>query len=190
MRGRAGTAAPRLLRHQRPPPASNVCVCLSAPCRLTPPPLAPPCSAGLASKLQLLEGKLLHGEQAGGLDRLAQQAAAQLSRQQAELRQHKAAEQQARQRIAALESSSQAVQQHTQALRDQAEEVTARLQAAIAEHEAAQAEVGDVYAQWERDREELVAHIRRALGGMAAWHGRRRRRQAEPGCALLACQGR
>lgn len=70
-------------------------------------------SSELASKLKLLEGKLLHGEQRGGLDRLAQEAAAQLSWQQAELRKQRAAEAEAARRIAALEANAQAVQTDT-----------------------------------------------------------------------------
>lgn len=197
MSGRACAAAPASCCMQQPPLQTMHVFVLLVPCLVlalnyTPALLPPGCSAELASKLQLLEGKLLHGEQAGRLDRLAQQAAAQLSRQQVEMRQHKAAEEQARQRIAALESSSQAVQQHTQALQDQAAEVTARLQAATAEYEAARAEVGDVYGQWERDREELVAQIRRASfffgGGEGGVAWQRVAAACGTGC-LLACQG-
>lgn len=61
----------------------------------------------------MLEGKLLVGEQRGGLDRLAQQAAAQLSWQQAELRKQQEAEAEAARRIAALEADTHAVQTHT-----------------------------------------------------------------------------
>lgn len=44
-----------------------------------------PRSDELASKLQLLESKLLHGEQHGGLDRLAREKEAQVREQQQEL---------------------------------------------------------------------------------------------------------
>jgi hypothetical protein len=70
----------------------------------------PPRSAELAAKLRMLEGKLLHGEQSGGLDRLAQQKAEQLRGQQVELRRQRAAEVEAARRIAALEASTNAVQ--------------------------------------------------------------------------------
>lgn len=83
---------------------------------MRPSPPARLCSSELASKLKLLEGKLLRGEQRGGLDRLAQEAAAQLSWQQAELRKQRAAESEAAQRIAALEANAQAVQTHTMTL--------------------------------------------------------------------------
>ena len=58
----------------------------------------------------MLEGKLLLGEQSGGLDRLAQQKAEQLRGQQVELRRQRAAEAEAARRIAALEASTNAVQ--------------------------------------------------------------------------------
>ena len=76
------------------------------------PPILPthPCSAELAAKLHLLEGKLLHGERQGGLDKLARAKAAQLSRQQEELKRQQAAEAEAARRIAALEANAQAVQ--------------------------------------------------------------------------------
>lgn len=167
-----------------------------------------PCSAELASKLKMLEGKLLQGEQRGGLDQLARQTAAQLSRQEAELKRQRAAEAEAARRIAALEANAAAVQTHTRTLQvewggggrilqdqsqlsgammccagltlpctrhlptpphptqlphlpqEEAEAVTGQLDAAEADLRAARAELGDVYAQWERDREELVEQIR------------------------------
>ncbi|PRW20706.1 kinesin KIF3B [Chlorella sorokiniana] len=118
------------------------------------------CNSELASKLKLLEGKLLRGEQQGGLDRLAQQAAAQLSWQQAELRKQRAAEAEAAQRIAALEANAQAVQTHTMTLQEEAAAVTSQLEAAVGEHEAARAELGDVLQAWQHDREELAEQIR------------------------------
>lgn len=170
----------------------------------------PLCSSELASKLRLLEGKLLRGEQRGGLDRLAQEAAAQLSWQQAELRKQRAAEEEAARRIAALEANAQAVQTHTMPLQvrravrsgtarmehgdaqlqivlhykanncasawcgcsplpqEEAAAVTAQLEVAVAEHEAARAELGDVLQAWQRDREELAEQIRCAVWG---WMG-------------------
>lgn len=41
--------------------------------------------------------------------------------------------------------------------------MTAQLEAAVAEHEAARAELGDVLQAWQRDREELAEQIRWAL---------------------------
>lgn len=43
---------------------------------------------------------------------------------------------------------------------EEAEVLTSRLAAAAAQLEQARAEIGDVYGQWERDREELVEEIR------------------------------
>lgn len=41
--------------------------------------------------------------------------------------------------------------------------MTAQLETAVAEHEAARAELGDVLQAWQRDREELAEQIRWAL---------------------------
>lgn len=46
------------------------------------------------------------------------------------------------------------------ATQDEADAVTAALAAAVAQYEGARGELGDVYGQWERDREELVEEIR------------------------------
>lgn len=71
-------------------------------------------SAELASKLHLLESKLLHGERSGGLDKLAKRKAAEFSRQQEELRRQAVAEAAAAQRIAALEADAHIAQsQHS-----------------------------------------------------------------------------
>lgn len=43
---------------------------------------------------------------------------------------------------------------------EEAAAVTTQLEAAVAEHEAARAELGDVLHAWERDREELAEQIR------------------------------
>ena len=43
---------------------------------------------------------------------------------------------------------------------EEAAAVTAQLEAGVAEHEAARAELGDVLQAWQNDREELVEQIR------------------------------
>ena len=54
-------------------------------------------------------------------------------------------------------------------LQDEAAALDVALGAAAAAYEAARAELGDVYRQWERDREELVDSIRRVVVGR--WGG-------------------
>ncbi|KAL4433732.1 hypothetical protein ABPG75_000173 [Micractinium tetrahymenae] len=117
-------------------------------------------NAELASKLRLLESKLLHGESSGGLDKLAKRKAAELGRQKEELRRQAAAEAEAARRIAALEANAHAAQSQHSSLQEEAEALTSQLAAAAAQLEQARAEIGDVYAQWERDREEFVEEIR------------------------------
>ncbi|KAL4450694.1 hypothetical protein ABPG77_001050 [Micractinium sp. CCAP 211/92] len=117
-------------------------------------------NAELASKLRLLESKLLHGERSGGLDNLAKRRAAELSRQQEELQRQVAAEAEAARRIAALEANAHAAQSQHSSLQEEAEAVNSQLAAAATQLEQARAEIGDAYAQWERDRGELVEEIR------------------------------
>lgn len=51
--------------------------------------------------------------------------------------------------------------------------MTAQLEAAVAEHEAARAELGDVLQAWQQDREELAEQIRWAgRGGAGPNRGR------------------
>lgn len=64
----------------------------------------------------MLQEKLLHGEQAGGLDSLARQTEAQLGRQKAQLRAQREAEAEVSRRIATLEATTQEVQAHTLSL--------------------------------------------------------------------------
>lgn len=49
--------------------------------------------------------------------------------------------------------------------------MTAQLEGAVAEHEAARAELGDVLQAWQRDREELAEQIRWAVGDFGACYG-------------------
>lgn len=70
----------------------------------------PFCSAELAAKLRMLESKLLHGEQRGGLDSLANQTAAQLNQQEDELKKERTAAVQASRHIAVLEASAHTAQ--------------------------------------------------------------------------------
>ena len=139
------------------PRASPCAALLTVPAPASPP-LAP--SAELAAKLALMEGKLLHGEQRGGLDRLAAQTAAQLRGQQAELARQRAAEAQAAAAIAALEAAAAEKAQSAAGLAGELAELDAALAAASAELQAAAAELQDVRETWERDREELVEQIR------------------------------
>ena len=64
------------------------------------------CSEELSVKLQLLESKLLHGEQHGGLDKLAKEKEAQIRQQQQELRKQK---EQVGEEVAQKEVSSNSV---------------------------------------------------------------------------------
>lgn len=195
----------------------HLCICLAQPGTFC----LSACSAELATKLQMLEGKLLHGERRGGLDKLARDTAAQLSQQKEELRRRRAAEAEAARRIAALEASAHAVQTQysslqvcgsnvvelmygqggdgnwtcwvgctcwhlahpvtssatnalllaTRGMQEEAEALTAQIEAAAGQYEAARAELGDVYAQWEQDREELVEQIRWGEKVPALLHG-------------------
>ena len=170
----------------RPEQGKPTCALGGRPHSDEPPRHAVRCSAELAAQLRALESKLLHGEQRGGLDNLAQQTAARLSQQELELSKARAADVAAARRIAALEASTHAAQTrysslqvgvtwgHVQAHRpalhrcdallylpqDESEALTAQLETAATDYEAARAELGDVYARWERERDGLVEEIR------------------------------
>lgn len=117
-------------------------------------------NAELAAKLRMLESKLLHGEQRGGLDSLANQTAAQLNQQEDELKKERTAAVQASRHIAVLEASAHTAQAQYSSLQEEANALTSQLDSAAGDYEAARAEQGDVYAQWELDREDLVEEIR------------------------------
>jgi hypothetical protein len=68
---------------------ANIFSCLEPVAHFCPTWAALACSDELASKLRLLESKLLHGEQQGGLDKLAKEKEAQIRQQQQELKRHK-----------------------------------------------------------------------------------------------------
>lgn len=114
----------------------------------------------LCAKLRMLESKLLHGEQSGGLDQLAREREEQLRRQEEELRQQREAEAEQARRIAELQAGAHFVAAKYNSLQEQAGATSQQLEEAWQEYQAQRQAATDIYEQYQRDREELVETIR------------------------------
>ena len=143
------------------------------------------CSQELARKLATLQSKLLHGEQHGGLDRLAQERATQLQHAQHELQKRRQQEAQQAEHISKLEATTQAAHTRFSSAAEQVAVTVRQLEAALVEHAALRQEIDDAQDQFVRERDELAETMRCTAGegggGAALHHGK--------GCDYLpACQ--
>eukprot|EP00803_Ostreobium_quekettii_P010000 evm.model.scf_2563.1 EVM.evm.TU.scf_2563.1 scf_2563:6943-10036(-) len=114
----------------------------------------------LLKKLKAMESKILRGEAKGGLLEVAQQKEEDLKSKEELLRKRRLEESEKMQRIAELEEANMDAEGKYNGLQDEAEQKTKKLRKLMKRFRAVNQEVDDMYAEFQREKEDLLDSIR------------------------------
>mmetsp|Transcript_30217 Transcript_30217/g.77012 ORF Transcript_30217/g.77012 Transcript_30217/m.77012 type:complete len:779 (-) Transcript_30217:292-2628(-) len=114
----------------------------------------------LAKKLKAMEGKILKGEARGGLVEVTRKKEAELRKREEELERRRREEEEKAARIAAMEEEQLAQEEKFSSLTDEAEQKTKKLKKLWKKFQEVNAEVDDMYKEFQREKEDLLESIR------------------------------
>ncbi|WIA12242.1 hypothetical protein OEZ85_012308 [Tetradesmus obliquus] len=116
--------------------------------------------AELAARLRAMEGKILKGEARGGLVQVTRKKEEQLARREQELQRRRAEEAAAAAEIARVEEAALEVGHKFSSLAEEAAEKTKKLKKLWKRYQSVDAEVQDLYREFQAEKEDLLDSIR------------------------------
>ncbi|KAG2453560.1 hypothetical protein HYH02_001779 [Chlamydomonas schloesseri] len=114
----------------------------------------------LAKKLKAMESKILKGDQAGGLAEVTKKKEEELKRKEQELERRRKEEEEQRKKIQAMEEQQLAMEDKYKDKADEAEQKTKKLKKLWKKFQEVNAEVEDMYKEFQREKEDLLESIR------------------------------
>ncbi|EFJ51094.1 kinesin-like protein [Volvox carteri f. nagariensis] len=114
----------------------------------------------LAKKLKAMESKILKGDAAGGLAEVTKKKEEELKKKEQELERRRREEDERRQKIAAMEEAQLAAEEKYKDKADEAEQKTKKLKKLWKKFQEVNAEVEDMYKEFQREKEDLLESIR------------------------------
>ncbi|GLI58618.1 hypothetical protein VaNZ11_000353 [Volvox africanus] len=114
----------------------------------------------LAKKLKAMESKILKGDAAGGLAEVTKKKEEELRKKEQELERRRKDEEARRQKIAAMEEAQLAAEEKYKDKADEAEQKTKKLKKLWKKFQEVNAEVEDMYKEFQREKEDLLESIR------------------------------
>mmetsp|Transcript_12810 Transcript_12810/g.33988 ORF Transcript_12810/g.33988 Transcript_12810/m.33988 type:complete len:804 (+) Transcript_12810:279-2690(+) len=114
----------------------------------------------LAKKLKAMEGKILKGEARGGLAEVTRKKEAELKKREEELERRRQQEEEKIRRIAEMEEAQLAAEDKYMNRQEEAEQKTKKLKKLWKKYQEVNAEVDDMYKEFQREKEDLLESIR------------------------------
>nr|AEG74528.1 kinesin-2 motor subunit FLA8 [Dunaliella salina] len=114
----------------------------------------------LAKKLKAMEGKILKGEARGGLAEVTRKKEAELKKREEELERRRQQEEEKVRRIAEMEEAQLAAEGKYINRQEEAEQKTKKLKKLWKKYQEVNAEVDDMYKEFQREKEDLLESIR------------------------------
>ncbi|PNH06269.1 Kinesin-II subunit [Tetrabaena socialis] len=114
----------------------------------------------LAKKLKAMESKILKGDAAGGLAEITKKKEEELKKKEHDLERKRKEEDQRREKIAVMEEAQLAAEEKYKDKADEAEQKTKKLKKLWKKFQEVNAEVEDMYKEFQREKEDLLESIR------------------------------
>ncbi|KAG2498997.1 hypothetical protein HYH03_003183 [Edaphochlamys debaryana] len=114
----------------------------------------------LAKKLKAMESKILKGEENGGLAEITRKKEEELKKKEAELEKRRKDEEQRKKQIAVMEEKQLAAEEKYKDKADEADQKTKKLKKLWKKFQEVNAEVEDMYKEFQREKEDLLESIR------------------------------
>lgn len=114
----------------------------------------------LAKKLKAMEGKILKGEAAGGLAEVTKKKEAEIKKKESELEKRRKEEALKAAKISEMEEAALAQEEKYGTMAEEAEQKTKKLKKLWRKFQEVNAEVDDLYAEFQREKEDLLDSIR------------------------------